>query len=991
LRRPQTLRPASDAANVLAGAPVEAAAPTAEGLVHLEPDRAGIQRIRHANAIACAQFGEPLARLRGRRPDMLALPDGSDLARALERGLIGFGQLHVVQVPGADCALRLCVEPWSGVARGLLVSLTRLDDHTLATDDAARAAALTDAARDAEYRLRASHAVPRGMLLLVDRDSRIEYASRTFETVLGHPVASRLGQRLLADVFPQDRPRLERALKGALSAEAARGDGPLELHCRHADGSWRWLEVSFHALADPTGRLIAVYLRNLGERRRVLLELVRAQQRLSVLLEGSGAALWEFDAAAGEFIAGGDYYQLRGLAGAPDRAFDMLSSFHEADATDARAQWSAVLAGSAPLWDVESRVWCGDRGWRWLLHRGRVVERGRDGRAQRLSGICLDVDGHRRTQDALASTREQLDRALAGADLALWDYDLATGAVEWTDGRRLRVDGERESEGAAAARIHPEDALAYRRALLRGANGAPDALEAEYRVLFPDGSVRWRLDRGRVTERRSDGHALRANGVSFDIDARRRAEVALRQSEARYRAVAEMSSGYVFEAALRPDCEVEITWASAGFVNCYGCSPQEYSRRGWRSFLHPDQRAASVARYARIAGGADEAGETHIIDALGIERWLRIEVRTLRDPHTGAVSVIGMAQDITERRHEQQARQSTEALFRVALQHAPAGIALLDCTGRVLLANPALAAITGYPIAELTGRPLHALAAGDVLAEQLLRATESAGDPARSCEGELDGRNGERRWARISLVALPGDAEHHHARKLAYIEDLTERRSLEQEVLAAVTREQARVGSELHDGLGQELTGLSLLVTSLSSRLEHGRSLRPQQLTELTRILSRAIESTRRMARGLSPMGLESDGVAVGIRGLADHVEQLYGLAVTVRTEDAPALDPGGSTAHQLYRICQEALTNAAHHGRARRVTITLSAVGNCLQLSIHDDGLGFDPGAPARGMGLKLMRYRARLIGAELVIDSGPGAGTRVLCRVEPPASPPL
>jgi PAS domain S-box-containing protein len=477
-----------------------------------------------------------------------------------------------------------------------------------------------------------------------------------------------------------------------------------------------------------------------------------------------------------------------------------------------------------------------------------------------------------------------------------------------------------------------------------------------------------------------------------DVDAHQRAETALRQSEFRYRAVAEMAAGYVYEFVLRPRAQIEIVWASPGFAAAYGCSPQEYSRRGWRSFIHPDVRRASAARYARLLNGEEIGGETHIVDARGVERWLRFAIRPVRDPASqSVVGGIGMGEDITDRVRERQARHSTEALFRVALQHAPAGIALLDNSGRALLVNPALAAICGYPMAELSGRPLAALAAGDVLAEQLRRATERAGGAPRSCEGELAARDGERRWVRITVVALPGTDEHHAASNLAYIEDLTERRSLEQEVLEAVNREQARVGSELHDGLGQELTGLSLLVTSLSSRLEHGRSLRPQQLAELTRILTRAIETTQRMARGLSPMGLESDGVAVAIRRLADHVEQLYGIAVTVRTEDAPALDPGGPTAHQLYRICQEALTNAAHHGRARHVTITLSTAGSCLQLGIHDDGLGFDAGAPASGMGLKLMRYRARLIGAELVIESGPGLGTRVVCRVEAMAGCPL
>jgi PAS domain S-box-containing protein len=940
-------------------------------------------RLRWVNAAAERMCGRRLAELAGRSiydlvPDahsrrelhgrLLAGESAQTRAIAIGESPVRYFDVDYRPLPGA-----------AGEVEGVLL---------LATDVTERIAA-ERSAQATELRFGAIIDASRGILKLVDRDGRISYVSQALNTLIGASPGGDLGQPAFARAHPEDRPAAELLLGRCLAGEAGSDQMPVELRMRRTNGEWRWFEVSFlNLIGHPAVGAVALYYRDVTERRDVQAALTRTERSLSVLLEGSGAALWELDVRQDIFEANDDYYRMRGLDPLTTRTghFDPLADVHESDVAAARRQLAALLGGYAPLWDVECRVRCADGGWRWLLHRGRVAERDADGRVTRVSGICLDVDRHRRTREALAEVRERLARALEGAAVTLWDWHVARGVVQWSDGRSHRVghrDAREESE--ALGRMHPQDVAAFERALLAHQRSDAGAWEIEYRLVMGDGTTRWRLDRGRVTQVSLGGDAQRASGVSLDIDARKQVEQALQRSEARYRAVAEMTSGYVCESRLNEDGSTHWIWATPGFQAIFGVTPEEMSRLDWTSLLHPDARNAALARERRLNSGEEAAGETHIMSRSGEERWLRVANRPILDPATGRVAgAIGMGIDITSQKLAEQARAATEELLRVAMAHAPEGIALLDARGHIILANGALAAIVGEGGDALRGRAIAGLAATQRLAEALAPEALASQAPVAGerIEGEFLTRTGERRAVRLSAVRLPRG--EHAATYLLYVEDVTARRLLEREVLEAAGREQARVGSDLHDGLGQELTGLSLLLKGLRGDVERGLPVTRDRLGELATIVAGAIETTRSMARGLSPVGLEAGGFEAAIRSLANHAEALYGIKVRVRRQGAAAVEPPASAAHHLYRICQEALSNAARHGGAPHAVITLASTPQRITLSVRDDGVGFVPGQEPGGMGLKLMRYRAALIAADVRVESRPGAGARVLCHLD-------
>jgi PAS domain S-box-containing protein len=218
-------------------------------------------------------------------------------------------------------------------------------------------------------------------------------------------------------------------------------------------------------------------------------------------------------------------------------------------------------------------------------------------------------------------------------------------------------------------------------------------------------------------------------------------------------------------------------------------------------------------------------------------------------------------------------------------------------------------------------------------------------------------------------------------RLVAIARDITERKELETEILAISEREQRRIGQDLHDDLCQQLVGIEFL----SKALEHQLKTSPQaeQASEIAQLIREAIEHTRLLARGLAPILLEAEGLMEALRSLAARTSHFFRVECSFRCP-APTFIHEVTVATYLYRIAQEAITNAIKHGKAKTVEIRLATTSDSLMLAIQDDGVGFsEKGRSFSGMGLRIMQYRADLIGGHFMIETGPGAGTTVICTV--------
>lgn len=217
----------------------------------------------------------------------------------------------------------------------------------------------------------------------------------------------------------------------------------------------------------------------------------------------------------------------------------------------------------------------------------------------------------------------------------------------------------------------------------------------------------------------------------------------------------------------------------------------------------------------------------------------------------------------------------------------------------------------------------------------------------------------------------------------ALIRDISERKRLERQILDASEMEQRRIAGDLHDSLGQALSGTRHLACTLQSSLAAKHSPDRHDAARIVELLAECLAETRRLARGLHPVGPEPEALKLAMQDLAARTRKLFSIECEFLSE-GPAAIANHSTATHLYRIAQESVTNAVRHGRAKRITVSLTANRKCIELVIRDTGLGFRRTTQPAGMGIEIMKYRAASIGASLQITRRRPHGVEVRCRVQ-------
>ncbi len=212
--------------------------------------------------------------------------------------------------------------------------------------------------------------------------------------------------------------------------------------------------------------------------------------------------------------------------------------------------------------------------------------------------------------------------------------------------------------------------------------------------------------------------------------------------------------------------------------------------------------------------------------------------------------------------------------------------------------------------------------------------------------------------------------------------DITQRKLIERELLRVSDAEKNRIGSDLHDGLGQYLTGISCLSAALRDKLQTQKRSEAEEAATISSLVQEAIAQTRALARGLCPVQLETSGLESALEDLANQVQRLHGIECAF-VPRGPVSSCETAFALHLYRIAQEAINNAIKHANAKQIALTVDFSGPNKTLVVEDDGVGFDPETEhGLSTGLHLMPYRAAMIGGTLTVTSQPNAGTRVECR---------
>ena len=225
----------------------------------------------------------------------------------------------------------------------------------------------------------------------------------------------------------------------------------------------------------------------------------------------------------------------------------------------------------------------------------------------------------------------------------------------------------------------------------------------------------------------------------------------------------------------------------------------------------------------------------------------------------------------------------------------------------------------------------------------------------------------------VQYIAIRTDITRRKQQELEHIE-------LEKQVLEISERERRRIGKDLHDGLGQHLTGIELMVQALGSKLDKVSPEAAAQAARISEHVRDAIRQTKSLARGLSPVNLEANGLMSALQELTLSVRDIFHVNVSFNARNSVLLTDNVVATH-LFRIAQEALSNALKHGAASNVRVELEQSAEAIQLTVSDDGRGFSSANQHSGMGLRIMAYRAGMIGGKLTVQSSEGRGTKVVC----------
>lgn len=331
------------------------------------------------------------------------------------------------------------------------------------------------------------------------------------------------------------------------------------------------------------------------------------------------------------------------------------------------------------------------------------------------------------------------------------------------------------------------------------------------------------------------------------------------------------------------------------------------------------------------------------------------------------------ALDVTAQVQAEEERRRTTQLLGSIIQSLPVIVGRLDADGRVIEAR-------GHGLEAAGIRPDHL--PGHRLTELYPAASEAVREAlaGESATFSLTGRQRDTEWHAEFFVSFD---TAQGAGATFFGRDVSARRWLERRLLTVSDDEQQRIGADLHDGLGQQLTGLSCLAAALRDRLKAVLPGEAEQAGRIAGLANEAVAESRALARGLCPVQLENAGLVLALEEMAGQVRALHGVECRFEVKGPPP-HCDHLTALHLYRITQEAVHNAVRHGQARRIRIALISRARQHRLRIADDGRGFQLPAHTRapGGGLRLMSYRATVIGGSVAVDSRPGAGTRITCH---------
>ena len=780
-----------------------------------------------------------------------------------------------------------------------------------------------------------------------------------------------------------------------------------------------------------------------NELRKLARDLSSERSRLAEAQALAKMGSWELDLKTSVLTWSEEAYRIFGMEPKSAKVTREIfrESVHPDDRQSVREAYDRSVAEHSPF-EIDHRLLLKDGTLKFVREYCQTLYDKR-GKPLRSVGTVHDITESRRAEVALQQSYDVLAKVFRQVPGAIFQFQL------FPDGRscvpfaseqlrelfEIAPEEVRNDATALLNVVHPDDHDGFFASIQESARTL-EPWHYEYRVLLPRQGLRWRMGDSRP-ERLADGSTL-WNGFITDTTDRKRVEEALKDSEQQLSAIYAHVPGVVFSLAVERDGGFRFVSVNQAFVQTTGLAEERVVGKLVEEVIPEPSLGLVLGKYRE----AIETGRT--------VRWDEVSVYPTGEKH-GAVSVtpivndkgevthlIGAVHDITERKHAEDALAESERRLNEAQSLGGIGDWQFDVrTGKIQWSAALFGLFERDPA---KGAPNFEENMAYYFPEDSLRLHECVRCAIETGEGyELDlhlrlpsGRDAwhhavakvsrdrlgrvaklfgtaqditERKKAEETLRQLNTLLEKRVALRTASLltstdsllrssnelrKEKDERRRLEEEIIEISEAERRRIGHDLHDDLGQQLAGLSWLSSVLEKNLAAQSSPETGSAARIAALLGGALNLTRSLARGLQPVPVEPGGLMAALTGLATRTSEMFKVECVFECK-RPVHIRNPTAATHLYRIAQEAVTNAVRHGHAKQVQIALSSAKGILQISVIGDGDPWkEPDAGHEGLGVRIMRFRAETMGGTLSFQKKRRTGVRVTCKIPRPADLP-
>jgi PAS domain S-box-containing protein len=529
----------------------------------------------------------------------------------------------------------------------------------------------------------------------------------------------------------------------------------------------------------------------------------------------------------------------------------------------------------------------------------------------------------------------------------------------------------------------------------------------EHQVISPNGEIRWQQWTNRALFD-DQGHIAEFQSVGYDITERKRMEESLKKTQEWLRFLVSATPAMLYSCNSSPP--YAATFVSENIKVLLDYEPWEFIENPnfWADNIHPEDAPHIFAELLRLFEKGDHALEYRFRRKDGTYTWMHDEMNLLRDENGNPSEIFGYWIDITERKRAEEALKESDKRYRLLFNNVSDAIFVHGVTQnisdiekfKIIEVNDIASKYLGYTREELLQMNITELDAPETLDNIPTILNKLFTEGRATWEGIHRHKDGHRIPVEISLQLFK---LHGKPMVLSSVRDITERKQREEELKKSYRQlrdlaarlseveetEKRQIAQELHDQVGQNLTALGINLNIIRSQIsKKSAKLADYRLKDSLELLEKTTESIRNVMSDLRPSVLDDYGLLAGIRWYSEKFSVRTNIAVKIHGKDLTLRLPM-SVETTMFRITQEALTNIAKHSNAKKTIINLEERDDKVQLSIADDGIGFDPKTVYKMKnemvwGLHAMKERAEALGGKFFVESKPGKGTTIIVEIK-------